>query len=160
MKKPLVIFGSGFATGFMLVLIPTFFLITYIIILKIFNFFKKKIKKNLNFETKISKQDEELIFSTIAEEIKTKNIKDSLYTKAYMIANADKKMAEVEYIKLRKIELLEEFRNKRARQVLEEKERKRKEKLERLRRSKQKQNIIFLIFLIAVFAFFLYFIFS
>jgi len=71
-----------------------------------------------------------------------------------MIAKADKKQAEVEYIKLRKTQLIEELRDERNRLALEEEERKRKEKLERLRRSRQKTNVILLIFISIVFIIF------
>ena len=145
---------EGFIAGAGLVLIIAIVSIIFRIILNTYDFTKKTISKTLNFDSKISKQDEELIFSIIAEEIKTKNTKDSLYTKAYMIAKADKKQAEVEYIKLRKTQLIEELRDERNRLALEEEERKRKEKLERLRRSRQKTNVILLIFISIVFIIF------
>jgi hypothetical protein len=145
---------EGFITGAALFFIIAVVGVILRIIFNAYDYTKKTISKNLNFDSKISKQDEELIFSIIANEIKTKNTKDSLYTKAYMIAKADKKQAEVEYIKLRKTQLIEELRDERNRLALEEQERKRQEKLERLRRSRQKTNIILLIFISTVFIIF------
>ena len=138
---------DGFLGGFLLVVFLFIGALFLRAIIKIFNLSKSLVKKTIDYQGPISKEDEEVIFGKIADEIKNLNTKDSLYTKAYMISKGDKKKAEVEYIKLRKNELYEEIKKERIQLALEAEKKAKEEKI----RLKKQRNLTLTLLVIGIF---------
>ena len=83
----------------------------------IYFFIRKLIKKGKDKYQNINTPVEDVIFSRITEEIKTKNINEALMTKLVMQAKGNLDKAEAEYIRVRKIEITEEIKKQNQKEL-------------------------------------------
>ena len=83
----------------------------------IYFFIRRMIKKGKDKYQNSNTPVDDVIFSRITEEIKTKNINEALMTKLVMQAKGNLDKAEAEYIRVRKIEITEEIKKQNQREL-------------------------------------------
>ncbi len=83
----------------------------------IYFFIRRMIKKGKDKYQNSNTPVDDIIFSQIIEEIKTKNINEALMTKLVMQAKGNLDKAEAEYIRVRKIEITEEIKKQNQKEL-------------------------------------------
>ena len=74
----------------------------------------------------ISKQDEDDTYQLVSDEVKNNTVKDAVWTKLYIKNNGDKQKTEIDYLKERVNQILDEKEKEKEQQALIEQERKKK----------------------------------
>ena len=76
----------------------------------------------------ISKQNEDDAYQLVSDEVRNNEVNDAIWTKLYIKHKGDKKKTEIDYLKERVNEILDETESKKQQALIEQKKKKTEEK--------------------------------